>query len=390
MGTKAEHRVRQHDMARFSPSRAVSQMSGTWRALVEGSASPLTRWTLGPLLTTLACPYATAHWIRRQAYRRGWRPVRRLPCRVISVGNLTLGGTGKTPLVEMIVTLLRERGHRVGVLSRGYGRRGGPSPLVASDGVHPPLSPEVAGDEPVLLAHHLPGVPILVGKDRYAAGMLAVERFGVDVVVLDDGFQHLPLDRDLNIVLLDAARPLGTGRLFPRGELREPPAALARADVIVFTGWDPGLSRSPATLQLSQLPPPVFYSWQEPSDLCVLQDGRILPLASLNHRRVVAFCGIGTPMRFRRMLDGLGAVVVAFCAVSDHYPYTRADFQALIRLAEAHGAEAMLTTEKDGIRLQRLLPLEWPVWQLRIRARVVNEGSTWESCLLRLWEKSPG
>jgi tetraacyldisaccharide 4'-kinase len=306
---------------------------------------------------------------------------------VISVGNLTLGGTGKTPLVEVIATLLRERGHRVGVLSRGYGRRGGPSPLVASDGVHPPLSPEVAGDEPVLLARHLPGVPIIVGRDRYAAGMLAVERFGVDVVVLDDGFQHLSLERDLDIVLLDAARPLGTERLFPRGELRESPAALARADVIVFTGWEPGPSRLPATLPL---PPPVFYSRQEPSDLCVLQDGRILPLASLNQRRVVAFCGIGTPTRFRRMLDDLGAMVIAFRAFPDHYPYTRTDFRALTRLAEAHGAEAMLTTEKDGIRLQRLLPLDWPVWQLRIRARVVNEGSTWESCLLRLWEETPG
>lgn len=365
----------------FAAERVVDLTSVLWKDVVEGRAGRLACWTLGPLLTILAWPYGLAHRLRLQAYTRSWVPSKRLPCRVLSVGNLTLGGTGKTPLVELIATWLQERGCRVGVLSRGYGRRGGASIVVASDGAHVLCSPEEAGDEPILLAEHLPGVPIIVGNDRFAAGMLAVERFGVDVLVLDDGFQHLSLARDRNILVLDAARPLGNGRLFPRGDLREPPSALARADAVVFTRWDPAIP-TPALPHLPRPTPPLFHSRHEPVDLHGLQDGQTLPLSSLRSRRVLAFCGIGTPASFRRTLDELGATVVAFRAFPDHHVYTHPELEALTHLVASVRAEMLITTEKDRIRLRRFLPLQYPVWELRIRARIMDQGPAWERCLL--------
>ncbi len=349
---------------------------------MDGQAGPLARWTLGPLLTALAWPYDWMHRLRLQAYLRGWAAVRRLPCRVLSVGNLTLGGTGKTPMVEAIATLLCQRGYRVGVLSRGYGRRGREAMTVVSDGTRCLVLPEVAGDEPVLLAEHLPGVPVVVGRDRYAAGMLAVERFGVEVLVLDDGFQHLQLGRDLDILLLDSARPFGTGRLFPRGDLRERPSALGRADVIVFTRWERGMPMPPSALPLAHPLPVSFRSCHEPSGLRALPDGRVLPLAALNGRRVLAFCGIGGPESFRRTLQRLGVVVVAFVAFPDHHPYTCLELADLIRMAEEHRAEVLVTTEKDSIRLRRLQPWRWQVWELQIRCKVVDHAPAWEAQLL--------
>jgi len=198
----------------------VRALTDVWRALAEEETGPLTRWTCGSLLAALAWPYGWAQRVRVQAYTQGWATIKRLPCRVLSVGNLTLGGTGKTPLVEAIATMLRGHGQRVAVLSRGYGRRSQAPITVVSDGGKCLVSPEAAGDEPWLLAEHLPGVPVLVGNDRYAAGMLAVERFGVEVVVLDDGFQHLPLARDLDIVVLDSSDPFGGGYVLPAGRLR--------------------------------------------------------------------------------------------------------------------------------------------------------------------------
>ncbi|MBI3326500.1 MAG: tetraacyldisaccharide 4'-kinase [Nitrospinae bacterium] len=367
----------------------MRSLTALWRGLVEEKAGWLTRWTLGPLLATLAWPYGWTQRLRSQVYARGWAPVKRLRCRVLSVGNLTLGGTGKTPLVEAIATLLRTHGYRVAVLSRGYGRRCQKPITVVSDGEKRLVSPEVAGDEPFLLAEHLPGVPVLVGNDRYITGMHAVERFGVEVVVLDDGFQHMQLARDLDILLLDAARPLGNGRLFPRGDLRELPSALSRADLIVFTRWEPGTLVLLSPLRLPHPVPPLFCSQHEPADLRVLQDGGTLPLASLKDRRILAFCGIGAPESFRRTLNRLGATVVAFLSFPDHHPYTQPELDDLARTAAAHGAEALVTTEKDGIRLRRLLPLPWQVWELRIRATIMGQGPAWEACLLRALEGHP-
>jgi tetraacyldisaccharide 4'-kinase len=297
---------------------------------------------------------------------------------VISIGNLTLGGTGKTPVVELVAGLLQQEGVRVCVLSRGYGGKTQAALTVVSDGKRCLVTSDVVGDEPVLLAEHLAALPVIVGKDRYAAGTLAIERFGVDVIILDDGFQHVQLARDLNILLLDSRRPFGNGRLFPRGELRDRPAAMARADAIVLTHWHAGAAMSPVIAQLGQSTLPVFYSQHTPLDLRVLGHGHILPLTALHGRRIVAFCGIGAPEQFRLTLQRLGAEVVAFAAFSDHHPYTRSEIEHLHLVAKQHRVDSIVTTEKDGVRLRHMPALAGQVWELRIRATIVEEEAAWK------------
>jgi tetraacyldisaccharide 4'-kinase len=364
------------DKDRVNSSRAL------WKAIGEGQASALVRWTLGPLLTTLSYPYDWAHQLRLQAYHLRWAGVRQLPCHVISIGNLTLGGTGKTPVVELVADLLRREGMRACVLSRGYGGRPKSAITIVSDGQRCLVPPEVAGDEPVLLAEHLVGLPVVVGKDRYAAGMLAIERFGVEVIVLDDGFQHVQLARDLNILLLDAVRPFGNGRLFPRGELRERPTGMARADAIVLTRWDAEAATSLTARQLVQSALPLFCSQHEPVDLRTLAEGHLLPLASLKGQRILGFCGIGMPDHFRQMLQRLEAEIIAFAEFPDHHPFTRLEIEQLVLMAKQHGTEILVTTEKDGVRLRGLQPLTAQVWELRIRATIVAQEADWKRCIL--------
>jgi tetraacyldisaccharide 4'-kinase len=360
----------------------VKACTSLWKAVVEGKASPLVRWTLAPLLTTLTYPYGWAHQLKLQAYRKQWVALRQLPCHVISIGNLTLGGTGKTPVVEAVARLLHAEGVRVCVLSRGYGGRTQSGVLVVSDGNRCLLPPEVVGDEPVLLAEHLAGLPVVVGKNRYAAGMLALERFGVDTVVLDDGFQHVQLARDLNILLLDAARPFGNGRLFPRGDLRDRPAAIGRADAIILTRWDSGAAPPCSVPHLCRADLPLFHSQHTPRDLRALADDQLIPLTSLKGQRILAFCGIGMPHHFRLTLQGLGAEIIAFVAFPDHHPYTRAEIEQLVLTAEQHRGAMLVTTEKDGVRLRRLQPLGEPVWELRIGATIMEQETAWKGYIL--------
>jgi tetraacyldisaccharide 4'-kinase len=368
--------------ASFQGQDRVNASRSLWTAIVEGQASALARWTLGPLLTTLSFPYDLAHQLRLQAYHMRWATVRQLPCRVISIGNLTLGGTGKTPIVEAVAGLLRREGIRVCVLSRGYGGKAQSGITVVSDGKRCLVSPEVAGDEPVLLAEHLADVPVIVGKDRYAAGMLAVESFGVDAIVLDDGFQHVQLARDFDILLLDAVRPLGNGRLFPRGDLRERPTAIARADAIVLTRCESDTAPALVAPLCSSSVLPMFCSQHTPLDLRVLADGHILPLVSLKGQRILAFCGIGTPHYFRLTLQRLEAEIVAFIAFPDHHLYTQAEIEQLVLIAKQRSVDILVTTEKDGVRLRRLQPLTGRVWELRIRATIVGRKAAWKTRIL--------
>jgi tetraacyldisaccharide 4'-kinase len=212
--------------------------------------------------------------------------------------------------------------------------------------------------------------------------MLAVERFGVDVILLDDGFQHVQLARDLDILLLDAVRPFGNGRLFPRGDLRERSAAIARANAVVLTHWEAHTASSLTSVKLLHPTLPLFCSQHEPVDLCALADGHIRPLASLKGQPIVAFCGIATPDHFRQALQRLGAEVVAFAAFPDHHPYTRPEVEQLILMAKQHSAEILVTTEKDGVRLRRLQPLLGQMWALRIRTTIVEGEAAWKTCIL--------
>jgi tetraacyldisaccharide 4'-kinase len=286
-------------------------------------------------------------------YDQGWMRSQRAPVPVISVGNLTLGGTGKTPCVEYVAGFYRQHHLRVAILSRGYGSTAG------------------RNDEALVLEENLPDVPHLQGADRVALAAMAVEELESEVLVLDDGFQHRRLARDLDLVLVDATEPWGYGHVFPRGMLREPQRGLCRAGLVLLTRCDQidGPRRAELRDTVARLAPgvPVAETSHGPVAL-VNSEQRTAPVQDVAERPVAAFCGIGNPEAFRRTLIVLGARVGAFRTFSDHHAYSRADVEDLSIWArqQAEGC-MMLTTQKDLVKLglNRLGGRE--LWAVRIQ-----------------------
>lgn len=356
-----------------------------WRAGVPS-------WVTGAL-GPASWLYRAGLGVRETLYARGWLRSETLPCRVVSVGNLSVGGTGKTPMVEWVVRWLSEAGHRVAVLSRGYGgRHRGPAALVADGGRVLMLAAE-AGDEPVVLARRLlrAGIPalVVVGADRLAAGARVLADPGADVLVLDDGFQQRRLRKDVEVVCVDAREPLDPGRLLPRGSLREPPAALARADLIVLThAMAGGDSAALAAIRAHAPGVPVLRAAYRAEDVVDAGSGVVRPLDVLRGRRVLAFAGIGAPEGLAATLTGVGAVVCGLVAFPDHHRYRAKDLGRLARRARAEDAEALLTTEKDLVRLEAGMagiaatapPL--PVWALRVHLAFDAGAGAWRDALL--------
>lgn len=302
---------------------------------------------LAASLGLLSFPYRAAVALRNGLYDQGVLRQSRLPCPVISVGNITVGGTGKTPTVILLANLLRERGRRPAVLSRGYGGSAKDPVTVVSDGNSVLPDWRLAGDEPVLIAAAAPGIPVLTGRERLKTGWAAIKRFGADCLLLDDAFQHRALHRDLDIVLIDAAHPFGNGRLLPRGPLREPPASLQRAHLFIRTGAE----KDPPAPLGSEAGQASFRGSHCPQGLVEGATGRLSPPDSLRGLKVCAFAGIGRPDAFRKSLIEAGAEVVSFRNFPDHHPYCRPELDGLLRLAAESGAERIVTTEKDAIRL---------------------------------------
>jgi len=296
----------------------------------------------------------------------GLRKRRRLPCPVLSVGNLSAGGTGKTPLTQSVCRALVARGYAPAILSRGYrGREEFGCAIVADrDGVH--LSPEEAGDEAYLLAVTLPGVPIVVGKDRRVTGSLAIARFAPDLLVLDDGLQFWQLHRDVDLVLLDASRPFDNGWTFPRGLLREPPAHLRRAGIVVLTRTgEAGPERTRrARKEVSRYAAgkPVFEANLRPTGLKALDGSPCPPFEWLCGRRIAALSAVGNPESFEATLTALGADIVRVFRYRDHLAVASSDLERICAEAQASGAEAIITTEKDAVKLHPGaigLPILW-------------------------------
>lgn len=295
-------------------------------------------------LAPLAVPellYALAAGVTRRF--RGARAAR-LACRVVSVGNLSVGGSGKTPAAAWVASALRDAGHAVALASRGYGRRAGGDVVVVSDGRFVRASVDEAGDEALLLAAHAPGVPVLVGRDRALAGLRAISAFGADVLVLDDGFQHHRLARDVEIVCFDGAG-LGNGRLLPRGPLRERLRVLARADALLVV--DGPLPEDDERAIRSKAPRAAWFAARRrPVSLRPLAGGPALPPAALEGDAVGLLAGIARPHSFRRTLESLGARVVAERVFADHHRYRPRDLAGLAR-----EAPRWITTEKDAAKI---------------------------------------
>ncbi|MHB8830294.1 MAG: tetraacyldisaccharide 4'-kinase [Syntrophales bacterium] len=308
---------------------------------------------LKALLRSGSIPYSGAVSLRNNLYDRRIVGQKRLPCPVISVGNITVGGTGKTPTVIAIANLMKERGYRPAVLSRGYGGKSRGPVNIVSDGKTVLMGWKEAGDEPVLMANSLPAVPVLVGAERFLTGRAAVERLGVDILILDDAFQHRQLFRDLDLVLLDSARPFGNGFLLPRGPLRENPSALARADMLLRTGVAEKGEPLPGKTKFNvyDIEPPSFRGVHRPTGIVSGGTGHSDSPEALRGQKIMAFSGIGSPEAFRQGLAALGADVVSYRDFPDHHPYSDADIVALRRLAAQSGATLLITTEKDGVRL---------------------------------------
>jgi tetraacyldisaccharide 4'-kinase len=330
------------------------------------------------LLTPLTPLYAALVTARAAAYDQGLLRARELSVPVVSVGNLTFGGTGKTPTVIALVRDLVRRRRRPAVLTRGYGRRG-TSPLVVV-GPDPEVGVERTGDEPLEMAARLPGVPIIIDADRVRGGTEAV-RLGADVLVLDDGFQHLRVARDLDLVLVDAGDPWGGGSLPPRGRLREPLAAIARASAVLVTKVPAAATSIVGQIadEVTRLagPRPLRVARMVPSRVRT-SSGWESP-AVLAGRRVLAFAGIGRPQGFADVLEESGAEVVATRWYRDHHRYGAGELDRIVAAAREHEAVAVTTT-KDAVKL----PSDAQVWVAEAEMR--PEAGDWNA----LWRLLPG
>lgn len=357
---------------------------------------------LRTLLTPFSWLYAIAVWMRHRLYSLGLFKTRVLPCTVISIGNIVVGGTGKTPAVMAIAKQLQKDGVRVAILLRGYNRRSNEQVTIVSDGEKLCCSAVESGDEAHMIARHLSGIPVIVGRRRYLAGEVALKRFNVEVLLLDDGFQHRQLARDVEILTINATQPYGTGRLLPAGTLREPPTALQRADIILLTHTDTpsivvkteprlrlfsarnvetsgnlkeALKRlAPNTLILESVHQPTHLYRLDGSCGKVggLSESRILPDALLPDKRLLAVCGIANPDAFVTTLMRYCPETVELLAFPDHHIYTQADLRQIQRALQEVGAELVVTTQKDEQKLANFAE-HLPIVVLAV-ALVVTEG----------------
>lgn len=329
------------------------------------------------LLLPLAPLYRGAVRARIGAYARGWISSSRLGAPVVSVGNLTFGGTGKTPVVIALVRDLVRRGRHPAVLTRGYARVvDDPVVLVGPD---PKAKAASAGDEPLELASRLPGVPVVVDADRTRGGIEALTR-GADILVLDDGFQHLKLERDLNLLLVDAGDPWGGGRMPPLGRLREPLAGIARADAVLVTKTprepEPILTEVRTVVADHAADLPVLAARLDPTTVRRGEDAAGPEV--LAGKRVVAVAGLGRPEGFADLLGAAGAEIVDCRWFDDHHPYTEAEVCAAVESARNAGA-VVVTTAKDAVKM----PKGAAVWVVEVG--MVPLGGHWDE----LWRLLP-
>lgn len=320
-----------------------------YRELVEGKRTGLPDRLLLALLKLLALAYAGLLRLRAWGYAIGLLRSHRLPVPVISVGNITLGGTGKTPMVAWLANYLMVRGKKVAVLSRGYGGSAEGEVHLVSDGSRMLLTPEQAGDEPNLLAQKVPGLMVVIGADRYQAGLLALKELKPDIFILDDGFQHLRLKRDLNILLLDAVKPFANGRTLPAGFLRESVAAADRADLVVYTRCAPGIK--------PDLFPgkPSCRTSHKLSGLTPLGGGAAVGFDAAKDARITAFSGIADPAAFFELLEQEGVRLTATLSFPDHASYGEEEIAAICRLRDASRSGLLITTEKDAVKLAQFV-----------------------------------
>ena len=322
-------------------------------------------------LSVMARFYESVLTERARWYRSGRLPSKRLACRVVSVGNITVGGTGKTPMTLRLAREFVDAGFRTAIVSRGYRGAAEAAGGVVSDGRTLLMDAASAGDEPFMMAETLiasqKDVPVVVGRNRYAAGLRTLFRFAPEIILLDDAFQHLRLQRDLDLLLLDGRAPFGNGRVLPRGPLREPLSAISRADAVILTRCPPGCAMADRDREKLPRGIPVFRAVHRSFVRKIIRKatpasnvpGRVCPETAASGTNVFAFSGIARNREFILTTQSLGFRVTGQAGFPDHHPYTPSDLAGLSAAALASGAGAIATTEKDYARLDRRFP--WPL-----------------------------
>lgn len=355
---------------------------------------------LREFLTVLSRIYGKVMRLRVWLYDRRVLRWHSPGCLVISVGNLTVGGTGKTPVVEKLSRSLTRAGRRVAILSRGYKsspaplpvrlyhrltQKEGDPPRVVSDGASLLLDSEKAGDEPYMLASNLKNVVVLVDKNRVKSARYAVRHFGRDTLVLDDGLQYLPLKERFNLVLVDRTAPFGNRHILPRGTLREPKEQLRRADAILITKCDGSdLAGLKHELRRYNRHAEMLECAHRPLHLEDLYTGEQVPLSYLQDKKVGATCGIAVPESFEEGLKNLGAKIIYFRHYADHHRFTQQEVLNSINRTRARGGYALITTEKDAVRFPKVDRRDLPIYFLRVEIVLLNEKESFEDCMLRL------
>lgn len=321
---------------------------------------------------------------RNRLYDRNILNEIRLSCPVISVGNLTVGGTGKTPCVIMLAQMLRENGFRPAVISRGYKAQGVKSVNIVSDGHAILLPEEIAGDEPWLMAKFLGGIPVITGPQRVLTGSVAVEKFGADVLICDDAMQHRRIFRDINLVLMDPNTLKPGNRVLPRGRLREPVSGIKRASAVLLTRVDENVMMDNKIARLIETENiPVFKSIHRAIAVVSADGTQDNPLSALEGKNICAFCGIANPAAFRKTLYDAGANILSFDIFPDHHAFSGEELEALKRKYIEKNADYLVTTEKDTVRLQKTGLLEGMLYFVRIEMEIVPSPETFKEFILK-------
>ena len=347
------------------------------------------------LLKALSCLFGAVVAIRYFLYRTG--VLRRYPLgiQVISVGNVTAGGTGKTPVTEIFARTLAAEGRKVAILSRGYRRKEAPwwrrvftqvvdPPLVVSDGKRVRLDSATGGDEPYMLASNLPGVAVVVDRNRVKAGRYAVKRLGCDTLILDDGFQYQKLKHSIEVVLVDSTNPFGNGNLLPRGILREPVRNIRRADIIFLTKCRGDVTAVKEEIRRYNTKAEIVECNHTPKVLRDVWSREEYPLDWLSGKTVCTLSGIASPKGFENSLRHLGAKVVWCERYADHHRYDSSEvLYALNRTADM-GADALVTTEKDAVRFPRLETTPVRCLYLRVAIEILAGGESFTQLINRI------
>ena len=353
------------------------------------------------VLRLLSFVYLSIVQLRLFLYRKRILKERQLGCLVISIGNLTVGGTGKTPVVEKFARALQGGGRKVAILSRGYksvdrrrkrnwwdrvfGQGIEVPPRVVSDGKRVLLDSDTSGDEPYMLASNLRGVAVVVDKDRVKAGLHALKELGVDTLLLDDGLQYLHLKHRLDIVLVDRQAPFGNEHLLPRGTLREPPRNLRRASYIFITKCN-GESNDDLIqrIRLHNRTAEIIECTHRPLYLKHVYREERLPLDYLKGLYIGSLCGIAAPESFEEGLRKLGAKIELSRHFADHHRYVEKELISFLQRCVRRDVSAVITTEKDAVRFPVLENLEVPIYFLRVEIEILSGQETWEHCVQRI------